>query len=184
LAGLILGGLAVFFAFAVLIVLSALVHVFTKDFVVPQMALENVSAFEGWNRLLTMLGAEKGRYAGYAGMKIVLNIGAAFAVGIATLILLLLLLIPFGGLGAATVLAGKAAGLGWNVFTITAAVVAGAVFILLLLYGISLISVPVFVFFPAYSLYFFSARYPLLARLIYPEPPPAAPITPVQAPTG
>jgi len=194
LAGLILAGLAVFIVVFGWALLTVGVHVFTKDFVVPQMALENVSAFEGWSRLIPMMESEKGRYAGYAGMKLVLAIGAAFAIGIAALILIVLLLIPVGGLGVVSVLAGQAAGLTWNVFTITAAIVAGIVLLLVLFYGISLVSVPVIVFFPAYAIHFFATRYPLLANLIHPpqpappaappEPPPAPPIIPNPEPIG
>ena len=183
LAGLILGGLLVFFVFFGWVLLTAVVHVFTKDFVVPQMALENVSAFEGWARLITMLKAEKGKYAGYAGMKLVMAIGAGIVIGIAALILILVLLIPVGGLGVISVLLGQAAGLTWNVFTITMAVVAGCILLLLIFYGVSLISVPVIVFFPAYSIYFFAARYPLLSKLVYPPPsPPLAPPPPLVPP--
>lgn len=183
-AGLILGGAFVFFVFLGWAGLTMLVHVFTKDFVVPQMALENLSAFEGWTRLLAMLKAEKGKYAGYAGMKLVMAMGAAFVVGIAALILMLVLLIPIGGLGVISVLLGQAAGLTWNVFTITLAVVAGCVLLLVLFYGVSLLSAPVMVFFPAYSIYFFAARYPLLARLIYPPAPPMPLIQPPPEPIG
>ena len=178
LPGLILGGVLVFFVFVGWALLTVLVHVFTKDFVVPQMALENVSALEGWTRLIKMLETEKGRFAGYAGMKLVMSIGAGIVVGILAVILILVLLIPIGGLGVISVLLGQSAGLTWDVFTITLAVVAGCILLLLILYGVSLISVPVFVFFPAYSIYFFAARYPLLARLIYPPPAPPAPLVP------
>jgi hypothetical protein len=44
----------------------------------------------------------------------------------------------------------------------------------------SLISVPVTVFFPAYSIYFFAARYPALSAVLYPAPP--APPTPAIPP--
>jgi hypothetical protein len=178
LAGLILAGFFVFLVFFAWIVLLLVVHVFTKDFVVPQMALEDLSAFDGWRRLLTMLRSEKGGYAIYTGMKVGLTMGAAFAVAILAIIVIVILLIPFGGFGAITVLLGKSAGLTWNVFTITAAVVAGCVFLVVLLYAVSLVSVPVIVFFPAYAIYFFAARYPLLANLIYPPPPPLPPTPP------
>ena len=179
--GLILMGATVFFLFLGWILLTLFVHVFTKDFVVPQMALENVSAFEGWGKLVPMIEAETGRYAGYAGMKAVLAIGAAFAIGIVALIFVVILLIPVSGLGVISVLLAKAAGLAltWNVFTITLAVVAGCILLLLLLYGVSLISVPVIVFFPAYSIYFFAARYPRLSNLLYPPPPPAPGTLPI-----
>jgi membrane-anchored glycerophosphoryl diester phosphodiesterase (GDPDase) len=164
------------------LLLSMVILVFTKDFVVPQMALENLSAFEGWRRLWVMLQSEKGLYAGYGGMKLVLAIGAAVAVGILAIIMVILLLIPFGGIGAIAVIAGKAAGFTWNVFTITAAIVAGSIFLLLVFYAVSLISVPVIVFFPAYSIYFFAARYPNLARVMYPAPPPPPPLMPPPIP--
>ncbi|MGB2834648.1 MAG: hypothetical protein WBC30_03385, partial [Candidatus Sulfotelmatobacter sp.] len=43
------------------------------------------------------------------------------------------------------------------------------------LYVVSLISVPVIVFFPAYSIYFFAARYPALSAALYPPSTTAAP---------
>jgi hypothetical protein len=172
LAPLVLTGILVFFVFTFWLVASIVVHVFTKDFVVPQMALENLSAFEGWRRLWSMVGSEKGSYAGYGGMKLLMTIGAAVAFGILAFIVIVILLIPFGGLGVITLLIGKAAGLTWNVFTITAAVVAGSIFLLIMFYAVSLISVPAIVFFPAYSIYFLASRYPQLSRLIYPPSPP------------
>ena len=182
LAGLISVGLFVFFAFMGWVLLALLTHVFTKDFVVPQMALENISAFEGWSRLWRMLQNEKAGYAGYAGMKLLLAIAAGIAIGIVAIILLVILLIPIGGLGAITVLGGQAAGLSWNVFTITLAVVAGCIFLLVFFYAVALISVPAIVFFPAYSIYFFAGRYPHLGSLIYPAPPLAPPPLPVPQP--
>jgi hypothetical protein len=179
---LILTAIFLFFALMLWLLISFVIQVFTKDFVVPQMALENLSAFEGWRRLWVMLQSEKGSYAGYGGMKFVLAIGAAVGVGIVAIIIVVLLLIPFGGIGAIAVIYGKTAGLTWNVFTITAAIVAGSIFLLLLFYAVSLISVPVIVFFPAYSIYFFAARYPQLARVMYPAPPPSPPLMPPPLP--
>ena len=49
--------------------------------------------------------------------------------------------------------------------------VVGSVVLAVVLYVLSLISVPVIVFFPAYSIYFFAARYPSLAAVLYPAPP-------------
>ena len=188
LAALILGGISLFFVLMLWLLLSITIQVFTKDFVVPQMALEDLSAFEGWRRLWTMLQSEKGSYAGYGGMKFILAIGAAVGVGILAVIIIILLLIPFGGIGAIAVIAGKAAGFTWNVFTITAAIVVGSIFLLIVFYAVSLISVPVMVFFPAYSIYFFAARYPQLARVTYPPPltPPliSPPIPPTPEPIG
>jgi hypothetical protein len=180
--GLVLAGIVLFFVFAIVIVAMAVIYVLTKDFVVPQMALENIGAFEGWQRLWTMMNAEKGGYAGYVGMKIVLALGAAIVLGIVGFILALVILIPVAGVVFAAVMAGKAAGVGWTIYTITLAVVAGCVLLAVFLFMTSLISVPAIVFFPAYSIYFFAGRYPALSALLYPAPPvPAAPQIPPNA---
>ena len=123
-----------------------------------------------------MIQAEVGGYAGYIGMKIVMAIGAGIVVGIATLILGLVMAIPTVGLSILAVLTGKSAGLTWNAYTITLAIVVGSILLALFLYLIALISVPVIVFFPAYSIYFFAARYPALGAVLYPAlPSPATP---------
>ena len=169
--------------FLALVVVLAVVHVMTKDFVVPQMALEGISAMEGWRRLWMWLKAEKGGYAGYIAMKIGLAIAAGIAIAIITVIVFLVLLIPVGGVGVVAVLAGKAAGLTWDVYTITLAVVAGCIVLAVLIFVFSLISVPAIVFFPAYSIYFLAARYPALAALLSPPPPgSAAPASPPTEP--
>ena len=195
LAPLILGGIVLFFLLLGFVLLLAIIFVFTKDFVVPQMALENIGLTEGWRRLWRMMQAEKGGYAGYLGMKIVMAIGAAILVGVAALILGLIIAIPTIGLSVLAVLTGKSAGLTWNAYTITLAVVVGSILLAGFLYLVSLISVPVIVFFPAYSIHFFAARYPALAAALYPAPPqPAAatavppfeppPLPPAAAPIG
>ena len=169
--GLVLGGIALLCVLFVLVVFMAVIQVMTKDFVVPQMALEDISAMEGWRRLWLWLKADKGGYAGYLGMKIVLAIGAGIAVIIIDLIALFVLLIPVGGIGIVAVLAGKSAGWTWNLYTIALAVVLGCMVLVILLFVFSLISVPVIVFFPAYSIYFFAQRYPPLASQLWPQPP-------------
>ena len=168
---LVLGGIVLFFLVCGFLVSLGVVAVLTKDFVVPQMAIEDLGAFEAWRRLLSMMSREKLGYAGYLAMKVVMAIAAAVIMSMATFIVFLLILIPVGGIGVVAVLGGKAAGLSWNLYTITIAVVVGSMLAGGILYVFSLISVPVIVFFPAYSVYFFAARYPPLAALLYPEPP-------------
>jgi hypothetical protein len=178
---LILGGMVLFFFLLAFVVLLMVIHVLTKDFVVPQMALENISALEAWRRLLPMLKAEKGGYAGYMGMKIVMALGAAVVVGVVAAVLILVILIPIGGMSAVVILLGKAGGLEWNAYTITLAVVVGSIVLMFILYLVSVVSVPAIVFFPAYSIYFFAARYPALEAMLHPastappEPPPMPP---------
>jgi hypothetical protein len=168
---LVLSGIVLFFVVLIFAVAVAVVFVLTKDFVVPQMALENIDAIEGWRRLWPMLKSEMGGYASYIGMKIVMAIAAGIAIGIATLILGLIIAIPTAGLSIIAVLTGKTAGLTWNAYTITLAVIVGSILLAGFLYLVALISVPVIVFFPAYSIYFFAARYPALSAALYPPVP-------------
>jgi hypothetical protein len=179
---LVLLGFVVFVVFVLFLIAIAVVHVMTKDFVVPQMALEGVGAIEGWRRLWPMLQREMKGYAGYIGMKIVLAIVAAIAVSIVTIILAVIIAVPFVATIVAAVLAGKTAGLTWNVFTITAAVVAGCILFVIFFFLVSMISVPLIVFFPAYSIYFFAARYRPLGLVMYPAPPQSSVAVPGSPP--
>jgi hypothetical protein len=167
---LVLSGALFLVLLSIFLLTLGLVHVMTKDFVVPQMALENLSAMEGWRRLWSWLQAEKGGYAGYVGMKIVLAIGAGVVLAIVSVIIFLLFLIPIGGLGVIAVLSGATAGLTWNFFTITLAVFAGFILFATIMFVLSFISVPATVFFPAYSIYFLAPRYAPLAALLWPQP--------------
>jgi hypothetical protein len=173
LAPLILGGIVLFFLLVFIAIAVAIVHVFTKDFVVPQMALEGIGAVEGWRRLWRMMQPERSRYAGYIGMKILLAIGAGIVIGLASFIIALIVAIPTVGLALIAIFTGKTAGMTWNVYTITVAIVVGCVLLAALMYLMSLVAVPAIVFFPAYSIYFFAARYQPLSLALYPPPPPA-----------
>ena len=173
LPALVSGGIILFLVFLIFVVATAVIFVLTKDFVVPQMALENVDAIEGWRRLWPMMRAEKGAYAAYVVMKIVLALVASILIGIATLILGLIIVLPSIALGLLAVLTGKAAGLTWNAQTIALAAVIGCFLLAIFLYLVSLISVPAIVFFPAFSMYFFAARYPRLSAVLYPTSPAA-----------
>src|SRR5579862_441849 len=177
---LVLTGILVFGLFGVFSLIAGVIFVFTKDFVVPQMALEGIGVIDGWRRLWLMIQKEKGHYAVYVLMKIGLAIGAGIVVGIASGILVVVLVLPAIAVALAAVFAGKTAGLSWTVFTITAAVVAGCILLAVLFYLVSLVSVPVIVFFPAYAMYFFAARYRPLAVALNPEPP----LAPVVVPGG
>lgn len=159
---------------AIVVLIGAMiVHVLTKDFVVPQMACEGIAAIEGWRRLWPMLKDDKGGYAVYILVKIALAVVAAIFLFIVMMFVLLLLLIPVGGLSAVAVLAGLAAGLTWNIFTIAVAVVAAIVTVAAVLFLVALVFVPAIVFFPAYSIYFFASRYGPVNALV--RPPMAAP---------
>lgn len=176
LAPLIVGGILLFFVAMAFFIAVAIVHVFTKDFVVPQMALEGIGPIEGWRHLWPMIQTETSGYAGYAGMKIVLAIGAGIVIGILSVILAVVVAVPTLVVTLVAVFTGKSAGLTWNVFTITAAVIAGCIVFAIFMFLIALLSVPVIVFFPAYAIYFFAARYRALSLALYPiGPTPAVP---------
>jgi hypothetical protein len=181
---LVSGGIILALVLLAFALVTAVIFVLTKDFVVPQMALENIDAMEGWRRLWAMMKLEKGAYAAYIGLKIVLAVVVHILIFIATLILGLIVAIPSIGIGVLAFLTGKSAGLTWNAQTITLAIVVGCILLGIFLYLVSLISVPAIVFFPAYSMYFFAGRYPQLHAALYrslpaaPVPAGAVPYTP------
>ncbi len=164
---ILLIGLFLMFALA-----AAVVQLLAKDFLVPIMALEEVDFADGWSRLIAVIRPEPGKFIVYLLLKIVLAIAAAIVFSILAIIPALILVIP----AVIAVVAGREAGLGWNVTTISVAVIFGTLLLMILIYVIALVSVPATVFFPAYSIYFFAARYPRLDALL--NPPPAAPVLP------
>ena len=178
---LISAGVVCFVVIVALMVGSAVVLVLTKDFVIPQMALEGIDAMEGWRRLWQMMKADAGGYAAYIAMKIVLAIVVGVLLSIAAIVLGIMIALPSVGLGLVAVLSGKAAGLTWTPGTIALAVTVGCFLIAVFLYLVSLVAVPAIVFFPAYSIYFFASRYPRLSAALRSDnaapnlPPGAAP---------
>jgi hypothetical protein len=188
---LILGGTALFLLLLVFLFFAVLVHVLAKDFLAPVMAVENLDFGEGWSRVLAMMKTDKMGYTGYIGMKIVLAIAAAIVFGILGFILLLIILIPVAIVAVAVGIAGAASGLHWTLTTISLAVIAGSIVVLFFLAVSALLSVPVAVFFPAYALHFFAARYPALHAWLHPaplpptpEPPPMPPLPPLPEAIG
>jgi hypothetical protein len=170
---LVLCGILIVLLFLADIVVLVLIHVLTKDFVVPQMALDNTTALEGWRRLWPMMEQDKGAYAGYIGMKLVLSIAAVVVLGIVTFIVLAAVFLPVGGVGVLAMLWARNAGMVWTPETVAIAVVAGVLALVVIVLIAALISVPAIVFFPAYSMHFFAERYPALRAALY--PPQAAP---------
>lgn len=165
---LVLTGIVVVALFVIYLIAIAVVHVLTKDFIIPQMAMEGITAFEGWRRLLPMLRGEEKSYFVYIVLKIVLSIVAGIAIGIVAVVLGLILAVPVIGIVATVILAAKNGALTWNVLTITIAVIAGCILLAIFFFLVSLLSVPAIVFFPAYSIYFFAGRYRPLNAALYP----------------
>jgi hypothetical protein len=139
------------------------------------MALEDLDFADGWSRLLSLIRPEPGKFAIYLLLKVLLAIVAAILFGIITILPIILLVLP----AVLAVFAGYKAGLGWNVGTVSVAIIGGSVLLSLLLYLVSLVNVPGVVFFPAFAIYFFAARYPKLEALLHPALPlPPAPPAP------
>jgi len=179
---LVLGGIFLFVVFVLLMLAGALIAVFSKDFLVPVMALEKLGPIDGWRRLWPMLRAEGSSYAAYIGMKIVLAMGAAVIFGILDVIVILVLAIPGALIGVAVFAIVSGLGLTWNPLTILLAVVLGGLALLALLWLIAMINVPAAVFFQAYPLMFLGSRYPALDAVLHPAPPAAPPAAPAPAP--
>jgi hypothetical protein len=184
LLALILGGVVLFFLLIAFIVVGAVVGLFAKDFCVSIMAMEKVGVLEAWRRLFPMLGAEKLAFTAYVLMKIVLAMGAAILVGLATLLAIIILIIPLGILALVVFLAGAGMGLTLNTTTISILVVIGGVLFVGLIYLFALIGTPPMVFFQSYVLHFIGSRYPALGALVFPPPAEAPPPAPLAAPAG
>jgi hypothetical protein len=155
-------------------VVLAVVQVFARDFLVPIMALEDLDFGDAWSRLFGLMRGDLGKYAIYLLLKIVMAIAAWILFSILAIIPALVIIGP----SVLVIFAGIAAGLTWNVTTVSLAIIFGIMALLLLLYVMALVATPATVFFPAYAMYFFAARYPNLGALLYPTPAPPAPEIP------
>jgi len=177
---LIVGGFVLILVFFVVLMAGALVGLFAKDFAVPLMAMDGLGMMDAWRRMSPMLAAEKGAFAGYVLMKIVLAVGSAILFGILSLFAILAVCIPVGLAGVVIFLVARAAGATWNLTTISAVVILGGVVVGALFYVIAFVSTPAMVFFQSYSLHFFGSRYAKLGDALFgPTPPePQAPPAP------
>jgi len=180
LAALILGGAMVLFLLIAFVVVGGVIGLFAKDFCIPIMAMENVGVLDAWHRLLPMVAADKIAFTGYVLMKIVLAMGNAIVVGIATIVTLIVLLIPLGIGGVILFFAGKAIGLTLNVATISILVVLGGVILAGFIYLIALINTPSMVFFQSYVLHFIGSRYAAVGTVLFPPPPETPPLPPLE----
>ena len=180
---LVLGGLFIFLLFVIFAICAAIIRVIAKDFVVPYMAVEGLGVIEGWKRAWHGIRYEKGGYAGYIGMKIVLAIAAGIIFGIIGLIVFFIVAIPLVIIGVFVGVVAAGAGLTWNALTITLMIVVGFIGMFGMMFLFALIGVPTTVFFPAYSIHFLASRYPKLDALLHPAPPaPPAPVISPQVP--
>ncbi|MGB7333874.1 MAG: hypothetical protein WBD25_20990, partial [Terriglobales bacterium] len=80
--------------FLVFVLTAAVVQVLAKDFLVPIMALDDLDFADGWHRLIAMIGREKGKFAIYLLLKLVLSIAAGILFSIIAIIPMLLVVVP------------------------------------------------------------------------------------------
>jgi hypothetical protein len=146
---------------------SVIVQMLAKDFLVPIMALDDVDFADGWSRLIAIIRPEPGKFAVYLLLKFALGIAAAIIFGILAIIPALVIIVPAG----LVAIAAYTAGITWTVATVSLAVICGTVLLILLIYLISFVNVPATVFFPAFAIHFFAARYPRLDAILHPAPP-------------
>jgi hypothetical protein len=163
-ASIALGALAAGIGFAIVSTLA-------KDFVMPVLALDDLTLGDAWSAVGRVIASEPGAWAAYMGLKLVAAIGTWIALSIALVIVMIpgaiVLGIPAGILLAAGIFAVKTIGTVVGVVLCTLAaliLVAGFLCILFVL------SAPVSVLFTSYALYFFGGRYPKLAALLWPQP--------------
>jgi hypothetical protein len=171
-ASVALGAIVVGLAFAIVSTLA-------KDFVMPVLALDDLSVGDAWSAVWRVAASEPGAWAAYMGMKLLCAIGSSIALSVAFVIAMLPALIvigiPVGLLVLLGVVAFKTIGAVFGIIIACVAVLlAAAGFICLLL----ILTAPISVFFTSYALYFFGGRYPKLAALLSPQPVPPAPISP------
>jgi hypothetical protein len=178
---LILGSLLLFLLVTGVVLLGMVVFMLAKDFVVPLMALEHIGPVKAWQRLLPVLAADKGGFAAYVLMKIILSAGSAIVFAVINLVVLFATLMVLGVIGLGLFLLGRAAGLPWDIYTLSLVGLLATVAVLIVLYAIAFASSPALLFFQAYALHFFAPRYPLLATHLIRSPGVQAPIT---APPG
>ena len=170
---LVLAGIAMMFLFVAYLLAAGAVHVISRDMLVPMFAFEDISIGEAWERVKHMITADRGGYAGYYGMCILLAMAIGIVFGIIGLILIVVLLIPIIVIGVMIVAALAATG--WNPVGILIAVLLGIVALVVLMFASALVYVPGVIFRQSYGMYFFGARYQPLTPYMYPPPPPMPP---------
>jgi hypothetical protein len=158
---------AVFFA---LVLVAWTITTMVRDFLIPIMALEDVSVGQAWLIYKPTLLRDKPSAAAYLGMKIVLAIALGMIVFVISLFFFFILLIPSVILFVA-VFGLMATGKAGMVIGIVLAVVAGIILLGIWFFIAGMLSVPMAVFFQSYALYYAGSRYQRLGDLLWPAPP-------------
>ena len=150
-------GAAILFAllvsFALLVALvAALAYGFTTVLVVPIMLLEDRGVLSAWRRLWPTLRGQWKQYLAYVVLELLLSIAVGVAVGVLTALALVGLAVPFGALGALTVVAGGGMA-SLSPVAIALLAVGALVFAVLAIVLTALVQVPVLTYFRYYALF-------------------------------
>ena len=170
LAVVIVVGMWLVLSLMAVILVAMIVWVLARDFVVPIMALEEVGVVEGWRRFLPMLLAEKLNYLVYLIIRTGLAVASLIFFGILALLLMIVALLVFGGMGLTLVLAGLWAEWTWNLYTILLAVVLGGAALMAVIYAIAFLCTPAVAFFPTYAAHVLAFRHPRLSEALSRHP--------------
>ncbi|HEY2496141.1 MAG TPA: hypothetical protein VGK24_03650 [Candidatus Angelobacter sp.] len=162
----------------------AIISTLAKDFVLPVLALDDLSIEDAWTAVWRVAASEPGAWAAYMVLKFFCAIGASIILGIAIFIValpaLLVIGIPAGILFLLGALAFKVLGLAAAIIVCgIAALLTTASFLCVFLVLIA----PISIFFASFAFYFFGGRYPKLAALLWPQPLPPAPHSVTVQPT-
>ena len=166
LAVMIVLGTWLVFSLMTVVLVTMVVWVLARDFVVPIMALEEVGVMEAWSRFLPMLSAQTLNYLVYLIIRTVLAVASLIFFGILALLLVIVLVLVFGGMGLTLGLAGLWAEWTWNFYTILLAVVLGGAALMAIIYAIALLFTPAVAFFPTYAAHFLGFGYSRLSQAL------------------
>ena len=149
----VLASLVVFVPLAfVLGIVAYLVTIFTTEFVVPIMLLEDRGVLSGWRRFWDLFRAEWGEFLIYAVVRVGLNIAAGIVLGVLIGVVAVILAIPFGGVG---VLIWLALGDPTTISVVAGVVLAILALVYALLIGIvaAIVAVPVVTYLRYFALF-------------------------------
>jgi len=154
-----------------LVLVAVAIDIVLRDFMLPHYALENATAGQAWSAAWARIRVQKGQFFFYALLRVILPIVAYIAVFI-------ILIIPaiIGVLVTVAVEVGLVAALGHSFAGILLEVFVGAIAAgVAILIGIA-VSGPISTALRQYALMFYGSRYQRLAEILWPAPPPTAPL--------
>lgn len=136
----------------IIILATALIGIFAKDFVVPAMYVRNVGVLEGWRTVLPLLKSNIGQTVLYVLMLMLIALGIGILSIPVVLVVLIAVLFPLGILAAVGYLIGHTLGLSWTAPVIGAVAAIACVVLACLIFLVVCILQPAHVFRRSFSL--------------------------------